>query len=83
MVVAKSFFAFESSRFRLLLRLRLRADRVQPSLAVGAVQLIELFCLCHGSSAVFEKISHGSLWQLVSTSPYHALKDLTRQQIVA
>ena len=51
----------ESSRFRL------RADRFYPSLAVGAVRLFELFCLRHGSSAAFEKISHGSLWQLVST----------------
>ena len=40
---------FESSRFRL------RADRSHPSLAVGAVRLLELFCLRHGSSAVFER----------------------------
>ena len=61
---------FESSRFRL------RADRFHPSLAVGAVRLFQLFCLRHVSSAAFEKISDGSLWQLVSTSPAHAVKDL-------
>ena len=43
------------------------ADRIHPSLAVGAVRLFELFCLRHGVPVVFEKISHGSLWQLVST----------------
>ena len=46
MAVAKSFLRLK------VLVFRFRADRVHPSLAVGAVRL---FCLRHGSSAVFER----------------------------
>ena len=49
MAVAKSFLRLK------VLVFRFRADRVHPSLAVGAVRLFELFCLRHGSSAVFER----------------------------
>ena len=76
MAVAKSFLRIE------VLVFRFRANGVDSSLAVGAVRLSRYACATEVPqlSRRFPTDRFGSSFL---PSPYHALKDLIRQQIVA
>ena len=75
MVAAKSFLCLK------VLVFRLRADRFHSSLAVGAVRLPRLPAL--RSSRSFQETFPRSALAARFHRAYHALEDLTRQQIVA